>query len=35
MNRFTNGEKLDITVDIENSVMLGTGGLDRIEAMKQ
>jgi hypothetical protein len=35
MSRITNGEKLDITVDIENGVMLGTGGLDRIEAVKQ
>lgn len=35
MSNIRNGEKLDITVDIENGVMLGTGGLDRIEAVKQ
>jgi hypothetical protein len=35
MNRISNGEKLDITVDIDNGVLLGTGGLDRIEAVKQ
>jgi len=34
ISRF-NGEEMDITVDIENGVMIGTGGIGRIEAMKQ